>query len=174
MFYIPGEFIALVTFPGVIMHEISHRFMCDVFNVPVYEVNYFKLFSKNAGHVMHGRIENVRQNVLIALAPLFFNSIVCILFTFPLTSLFWCSVRPNSALIPLYAFLWWVGMSAGAQSFPSNQDVNSVLTAAEDSESFGLRFISYFIRLLNFLSAFWLSFGYALLLSFILPSIFFQ
>ncbi|MGE0009671.1 MAG: hypothetical protein AB7F19_03945 [Candidatus Babeliales bacterium] len=174
IFFIPGEFIALLTFPGIIMHEISHRFMCDVFNIPVYEVNYFKIFSKTAGHVLHGRIVNVKHNVLVALAPLFFNSIICILFTFPLTSVFWCRLHPYSALTPLYIFLWWIGISAGAQAFPSNQDVNNVITAAEDNSHFGLKFLSYVIRILNFLSALWLSFLYAILISLILPTLIFH
>ena len=39
---IPGPIIALLTFPGVIVHEFAHKLFCDIFNVPVYYVNYFK------------------------------------------------------------------------------------------------------------------------------------
>lgn len=172
--FIPGVLISLVTFPGVIMHEISHRFMCDLFHVPVYEIGYFNIFSKTAGHVQHGHVEKLKHNLMISLAPLFFNSILCMLLTLPFNSMLIIPVWTKSYFTPLYLILWWIGISMGANAFPSNQDVNNVIMAAEDNTYFSLRLLSYIIRLLNLLSTFWMSFIYALGISFILPIVLFR
>jgi len=42
--------IALVTFPGIILHEWAHKFFCDRTGVPVYKTCYFRL-GNPAGYV---------------------------------------------------------------------------------------------------------------------------
>ena len=42
MFVIPGFIISLVTFPGVIVHELAHQIFCMLMKVPVYDVKYFQ------------------------------------------------------------------------------------------------------------------------------------
>lgn len=178
MIIIPGELIALVTFPGVIVHEISHKFMCDLFGVPVYHVSYFTIGDRNAGHVIHQKIDSVTQGLLIALAPLFINSILCMLFTLPLFSAIYITgeLLPISSLTYasfMYMILGWLGISIGGNAFPSNQDVASVLEIAQ--KSYVIVFvISGIVRLLNFFSQIWLSFIYAGAISFLLPRMLFS
>lgn len=136
--FIPGELIALVTFPGVIIHEISHRFFCDLYNVAVYEINYFRPLSKRAGHVLHMPTKNFYHAFFIACAPLIINSIVCMLLTFP------CACRAylgtsfiedmTSSFSFLYGIMTWIGFSAGWNAMPSDHDVSGLLKLAE-SES---------------------------------------
>ncbi len=114
-----GEFIALITFPGVIILEISHRFMCDVFKVPVYKIDYFNLFSEKSGPVQHEQIHKLRHNLIIALEPLLFNSILCMLFTLPFISLITIQVHPDTYFMPLYLLLAWIGKSMHANAFPA-------------------------------------------------------
>ena len=44
MFMIPGFLVALVTFPGIICHEIAHKFFCDIAGVPVYAAAVIPIF----------------------------------------------------------------------------------------------------------------------------------
>ncbi len=77
MFFIPGWLLALVTFPGVIVHEIAHRFFCDVTDTPVYEVAYFRPGQNPAGYVIHGPAKNLRAGLLISAGPLLINTVLC-------------------------------------------------------------------------------------------------
>ena len=43
MFFIPGFLIAIVTFPGVIVHEAAHLFFCRWFKLEVYDVCFFRV-----------------------------------------------------------------------------------------------------------------------------------
>lgn len=169
MIFIPGEIIAVITFPGVIIHEISHRFMCDIFKIPVYEVSYFSIGSERAGHVIHAATGSTKKNLLIGIAPLFFNSLVCMAFTFPLSSTSHISGEPINNFFN--GVLWWIGMCAGANAFPSNQDVSS--TSATEEESIVFELIRLLIIALNFLRKFWIDFIYAYLISLILPYLIF-
>jgi hypothetical protein len=40
---IPGQLIALLTFPGVIVHELGHQLMCRFLRVAVLDVCYFRV-----------------------------------------------------------------------------------------------------------------------------------
>ncbi len=168
--YIPGELIALATFPGVIMHEIAHKFMCDIFGVPVYHVAYFNIASQNAGHVIHGKIDSIIKNLLIGLAPLFFNTLLCIIFTLPYSASLHIAGDAISYSF-IYQLLWWVGISMGANAFPSNQDVENVSEIA--SNNIIIYFIKGIVRLLNFLSRIWIDIAYAYGISLILPYLIF-
>ena len=138
MISIPGEIIALLTFPGVIMHEISHRLMCDIFKIPVYEVNYFNMGSKTVGYVKHHPTNNLAHTLWVGLAPLFFNSILCMLFTFPFNA----ALYITGESIPTFfnTLLWWVGISLGANAFPSNQDIANALSIVEENNFSKLHF----------------------------------
>lgn len=53
MFFIPGELISALTFPGVILHEWAHKLFCKRLGVKVLEVKYFQIGKKVAGYVVH-------------------------------------------------------------------------------------------------------------------------
>lgn len=121
--------IQLVTFPGSILHEVSHRFVCDLLDVPVLEVKYFKFFSETSGHVVCKKSENFLQSFLIGIAPLIINSICCILLTFPnATILYW----ETDFAEPTFSFyqtssciLYWAGLSMGFHAIPSRGDLEN-------------------------------------------------
>lgn len=168
MIFIPGPLVAALTFPGVIMHEVAHRFMCDILRVPVYGINYFSIDSARAGYVYHQRTNNTLHVFLISFAPLFINSFFCMIFTLPYMS----TVHIAGEGINNFAngFLWWIGMSMGINAFPSNQDTDNVLSVAEENNSsFIVLLLCYLMKLMNWLSYVWMDLVYAYGLSFILP-----
>jgi hypothetical protein len=124
--YIPGEAITVFTFPGIMLHEMAHQFFCDLFNIPVYEVSYFHLNSKSAGHVIHGITNNTYQAFCISMAPLLINTIACMIMTFPAATIhyFGSTQFPPSGFI--YITMAWIGYSAGFNAIPSNQDMNQI------------------------------------------------
>src|SRR5579872_135010 len=124
IFFIPGELIALITFPGVIIHEIAHRFFCDFNKVPVYGIQYFIPLSENAGCVIHERTSKLSHAFFIASGPLIVNSIVCMLLTFPYMTPYYLGtdflVNTSFRASIGYSLLVWIGMSAGFNAIPSN------------------------------------------------------
>ena len=54
MIIIPGWLIALVTFPGVIVHEAAHFLFCRLRRVAVFDVCYLR-FGNPAGYVIHSK-----------------------------------------------------------------------------------------------------------------------
>lgn len=40
---IPGFVISVMTFPGVIIHELAHQLFCMICGLEVYEVKYFQM-----------------------------------------------------------------------------------------------------------------------------------
>ncbi len=131
---IPGQLISFITFPGVILHEISHRFFCDINDVPVYSVSYFIPFSEVAGCVMHEPTASMKKSLLISMGPLIINSLVCILLTFP----YGTKLVLGTDFVPhdsewieyINYFVIWLGFSAGFQAIPSNRDIDNVLEVA--------------------------------------------
>ena len=172
MMFIPGPLITFLTFPGVVMHEIAHRFMCDILHIAVYDINYFSIGDTQAGYVYHQKTDNIAHDFLIGFAPLFINTFFCILFTLPYSS----SVHITGDGISNYShmFLYWIGMSIGANAFPSNQDVQNILLMTEKNNTFFIvPLLCYLIQFLNYLRFFWINFIYAFVISFILPYLIF-
>lgn len=111
-----GWIIALITFPGIIMHELAHRLLCDLAGVPVYKVCYFRL-GNPPGYVVHGSINSYWQALLISTAPLTLNTVIAfILFALALT------VTHGVAGYVLY----WLGISIAMHSFPSGEDADGL------------------------------------------------
>ena len=68
MFFIPGFLIALVTFPGVIVHEMAHQLFCRLFRVAVLDVCYFRL-GNPSGYVLHESPRTTAQHLVIGIGP---------------------------------------------------------------------------------------------------------
>jgi hypothetical protein len=175
MLYIPAWIVALVTFPGVILHEISHRFFCDIFNVPVYSVRYFVLFSQQAGQVIFAKPDTLLKMFFIAIAPLIINSFVCMIFTFPVAAT--SSLGTGFIVYPtikLDLFLAWIGYTAGFSAIPSNQDLAPLPEMAQSK--IGKVTLIIFTKIfylfnLNKIGPFFLI-GYAIVTSLVLPKLF--
>ena len=172
MIFIPGPLITFLTFPGVVMHEIAHRFVCDLLHVPVYDVNYFSIGDTQAGHVVHKKTKSIAHDFLIGFAPLFINSFFCMLFTLPYSSTM--HITGDGISNHASMFLYWIGMSMGAHAFPSNQDVESISLMTKNNNAFFIvQPLCSIIQFLNLLRFLWINFAYAFVLSFILPYLIF-
>lgn len=124
--FIPTDILPYATFPGVIMHEIAHRLMCDFLGIPVYEVRYFIAGPAESGYVTHEHIHNVTHAFFTSFAPLFINSLLCMLFTFP-----FYIAKAVDATMPHHYFLFWIGISMGVNALPSYHDVSLFLRVAK-------------------------------------------
>jgi hypothetical protein len=126
---IPGWFIALLTFPGVILHEWAHKFFCDRFKIPVYEVRYFTLGQDVAGYVKHGEPSSFWQSFWVSIGPLVINSLTTVLLGAATAQAINGSV--------LEVFLGWLGLSVGMHCFPSDHDARNVVHASRTARTNG-------------------------------------
>ena len=130
---IPGTLIALLTFPGVMVHEMAHQFFCRLFRVAVYDVCYFRI-GNPAGYVIHEVPSAPYQSILISVGPFLFNSVLAALIGLP-------------AVIPAWefgggtffdGFLIWLAVSIGMHAFPSTGDAQSMWQGVWSRDTFFL------------------------------------
>jgi hypothetical protein len=117
MFFL-GELIAIITFPGVIVHEWSHKKMCDLRNVPVREVCYFRI-GNPAGYVAHDEPFYFGDTFLVSMAPFLFSVLLAI-------GAFSALKLLNSPDNYLTLILFWFGISIGMHAIPSTDDTKIV------------------------------------------------
>ncbi len=165
--FISGLLIAIVTFPGVILHEWAHKFFCELTGLQVYEVKYFQ-FRNPTGYVKHSLPAYYRQTFLVTIAPFLVNSIFAI-FMFVLYYLF-----KGGNLSFLFA---WLGFSFGMNAFPSKGDANNLWNHSKEiwreSPVAILGFpVALFIKIANLLRIIWFDAIYTFLL-FAFVSLFF-
>ncbi|MEN6439518.1 MAG: DUF3267 domain-containing protein [Syntrophobacter sp.] len=172
MFFIPGQLIALATFPGVIVHEVAHMLFCKLRGVPVLDVCFFR-FGNPAGYVVHAEIDNFNTSFLVSVGPFLINSLLCIIICFPAFFPF----QVFGLRHPHSYFLLWLGISIGMHAFPSTQDARVLLSHARRAVhswnplailSFPLVVIIY---LANILTIFWLDYLYGIGLGLGLPAL---
>lgn len=172
MFFIPGELISLITFPGIIVHEMAHRFFCDITHTPVYAISYFNL-GNPTGFVYHAPCIGIKKNLLIALGPLIINSILCMIIGFYAAYPLIILETHNNGIFSF--FMLWLAVSIGIHAFPSDTDIKSLrqsLIAPQES-SWLLRTtiisIQGFFKVINYLRIVWIDFIYASILINLLP-----
>lgn len=173
MVVIPGWLIALITFPGIILHEFSHKLFCNWTNTPVVEVCYlnFKRIKTNTsdnyapmGYVIHEQPKTLIASFLITIGPLIVNSTMAVL----------CGV-----IVALYSMIYrnylvlfgltWVGLSLGVHSFPSEVDAQSYYSQVKNKKvNIILHFIAllfvWIIQLANWCRFLWFDVIYAIIL----------
>jgi hypothetical protein len=108
--------IAIITFPGIIIHELAHKLLCDFAGVPVYKVRYFRL-GNPPGYVIHGPVSGYWQALLINTAPFTINTLIALIM-FALV----IKVTEGAATY----ILCWLGISIAMHSFPSNEDADGL------------------------------------------------
>ncbi len=172
MFFIPGWLVAIVTFPGVIVHEAAHMLFCKLRGVVVLDVCFFR-FGNPAGYVVHEETEDFTTTFLVCVGPLLVNSVLCMVFCFP-------SLMPIKFFDlgdPLDYGLMWLGISIGMHAFPSTQDASTLWTQAREAAGdFNvLALISFplvgLIFIANILSIIWFDALYGLALGILVPTI---
>lgn len=173
MYFIPGSLISALTFPGVIVHEIAHRFFLDLAKIPVYDVRYFKFTTEEVpGYVEHGEIKSIKTNFFVSIAPLILNTLLCAILTYPAQIFFFVDSKEGNAII--YGILMWLGISIGMHAFPSDTDMNTYLEATKSTRSkkpivFFAKSLSLIFNIANKLRFFWFDFFYAIAIATILP-----
>lgn len=172
MFFIPGPFISAITFPGVIIHELSHQLFCNYFKIPVYEVCYFR-FGNPAGYVIHGEPEKTRHQALVSVGPFLINTILGALLTFP------SALRTfefDGAATTIDIILMWLGISIAMHAIPSTGDAQSMWDAVFKKQTSILTKLSVapivgLIYLLSIGSVLWLDLVYGIIVSLLLPNL---
>jgi hypothetical protein len=129
-----SKFIALINLPGIVMHEMSHKFFCDWAKVKVFKVCYFR-FGNPAGYVVHETPGKFTQSFFISMGPLIVGTII--------SGLFFVLYQNNHASVVRYVYLW-LGITIAAQSLPSIGDAKNLwLEAAKHFWRNPLAFIGF-------------------------------
>jgi len=170
MFFIPGPIIAIVTFPGVIVHEAAHLFFCKLFKLPVYDVCFLR-FGNPAGYVIHEKTDNFTASFFVSMGPFFGNTLLCVLFC---TAAF-LPVWELKVFDPLAYFFYWLGLSIGMHAFPSTGDLSNLWQLAPGKAKQGniLAIVSLpligLLYVLNFARVIWADLGYGIAVGVLSP-----
>ncbi len=161
-FFIPGILIQIITFPGVIVHELAHQLFCRWTRVAVFKVVYFQL-ENPAGYVLHEIPPKKIQSLLISIGPFFINTILGFLIGLPVALQFEFN-EPN-----LFSYiLGYFAVSIAMHSFPSTGDAETMWKSImnQDDTSIWMKIITAPIVLIIYLGAigsvFWLDVLYGL------------
>jgi len=111
-----GKFISILTFPGVIIHELSHEFFCRMLGVRVKKVCYFRL-GNPAGYVIHESSNNFYQAFLIAIGPLLAGTF--------LSMAAFTGGKHQDMFFQKYVLIW-LGVSIAVNCMPSKGDAKSL------------------------------------------------
>src|SRR4051812_13728881 len=117
MFFIPGILISIVTFPGIIVHELAHQLFCRWCRVAVFKVVYFQA-ENPTGYVLHEHPRYKYQSILISTGPFIVNTLVGFFIALPAA----VQVYKFDAGNPLDYILIYLGVSIAMHAFPSTGD----------------------------------------------------
>lgn len=175
---IPGWIVAMLTFPGVIVHEVGHMLFCKLRGVAVLDMCFLRTDvqalqgGSPVGYIIHEHPKDFTTTFLISVGPFILNSLLCILICLP-------------ALIPVEFFdvknpisyvVLWLGISIGMHAFPSTQDAKELWKHAKVAARGGnvLAMISFplvgLIHVVNLLSVVWADYLYGLAIGLWLPA----
>jgi hypothetical protein len=175
MIPIPGEIIAILTFPGIIVHEFAHMLFCRLRKVAVFDACYFRI-GNPSGYVIHEPTANFTTTFWISMGPFIVNTLLCLLICLPA----YMPVKFFDLTHPLSYFLIWLGVSIGMHAIPSNQDATCVYQQAKEQVKHGniLALLSFplvgFIYLFNLLRIIWADLFYGLAIGIGIPSLLFR
>jgi hypothetical protein len=161
--FIPGILITIVTFPGVIVHELAHQLFCRLYKIPVFKVVYFQA-QNPAGYVLHERVDNKFQGMMIGVGPFFVNSVLGALIALPSAL---SVMKYNHSAGFLDVILIYLGVSIAMHAFPSTGDAKSIWTSINEEDTpFWAKLIGYPVVGLIYLGAlgsfFWLDLVYGI------------
>lgn len=130
---IPGILISIITFPGVIVHEMAHQIFCRICRVAVLDVCYFRI-GNPSGYVVHEIPKKASTNILIGVGPFLINSIVGALIALPgILPILTLKGNVNYGVFEM--FLFWLGVSIAMNAFPSIGDAKSMWEAIKGENS---------------------------------------
>jgi hypothetical protein len=159
---VPGYLISLITFPGVIVHELAHQLFCRLYKVPVFKVVYFQM-SNPVGYVLHEAPREKWKSIMISVGPFFVNTILGALIALPAA----IPVFKLSNGGPLDYLLIYLGVSVAMHAFPSTGDASAILHSIRDRDTnIWVKIIGYPVVGLIYLgsigSFFWLDLLYGI------------
>lgn len=132
MFFIPGFVITLLTFPGVIVHELAHQLFCRWFKVPVFEVCYFRT-GNPAGYVLHEKTKRPVHAIFISIGPFIVNTLLGFLIALPAAMQY-----KFDAATPFDYLLIYLGVSIAMHAFPSTGDASAMWREVMDNPETGM------------------------------------
>lgn len=121
MIFVPGIYIMLITFPGVVVHEFAHQLFCRIFGVAIFEVKYFQM-ANPAGYVSHEPVRNPIHQLFICIGPFLINTLLGLAIAFP-------------AAVPVFILgegnfldfvMLYFGFSIAMHAFPSIGDAKVI------------------------------------------------
>jgi hypothetical protein len=171
MFFIPGWLISILTFPGVIVHEIAHQLFCRLFRVAVLNVCYFRI-GNPAGFVVHEHPRKASHHLWIGIGPFFLNTILGALIALPGA----IPVLQFESGSLLDWFFVWLGVSIAMHAFPSTGDAQSIWQGVQSPETpLAARIIAAPVVGIIYLGAFgsmvWLDAVYGVGVAMLLPKL---
>jgi hypothetical protein len=169
--FIPGELVAVLTFPGVIVHEAAHQLFCRFFRVAVLDVCYIR-YGRPSGYVVHETATRPGQHVWISVGPFLVNTLVGALIAAPAA----IPVIRFEAGDPLDYLLIWLGVSVAMHAFPSTGDAQAIRRAMKSPNTSVLtKVIAAPIVAVIYLGAagsiFWLDAVYGVVVAMLLPNL---
>lgn len=159
---IPGCLIGLLTFPGIVVHELAHLAFCRLFGIRVTRVCLLRL-GNPPGYVIHEVPRSTFAHILISVGPFLINTLLGGLVALPGSAELMKGRTPS-------VFGWgfvWLGLSIAMHAFPSTGDARSLWSSLWSSGSSWLgRMVGVPIVLVIYLGAigsvFWLDLVYGL------------
>ncbi len=112
--------LQILTFPGVIVHEMAHVHFCRRSGVVVHKACYFR-FGRPAGYVIHDMPETAWQSMMIGTGPFWVNTLIGAL------------LGVLSVLVTGRRLEWgitWLAVSIAMHAFPSTGDAKNIWRAA--------------------------------------------
>jgi hypothetical protein len=169
--FIPGFLISILTFPGVIVHELSHQLFCRFYKVPVFQVVYFQL-GNPAGYVVHEKTDNKWQTIMISAGPFVLNTLIGAIIAFPAALPVF--VFDNAGLLDY--FLIYLGVSIAMHAFPSTGDANNIWSCLKEKDtSLWVKIFGYPLTVLIYIGSFgsvvWLDLLYGIGVAVGLPTL---
>jgi hypothetical protein len=148
-----GTLIAILTFPGVIIHEVSHRIFCDFTRTPVYEIKYMGISKAPLGYVAHKPNYGLRNNILVFLGPFIFNNLTAIFLSMPYGITIGLGAGSVYELKDMFLvmFMMWLSFSCAFHSFPSSSDVENLTKYIDGYHSEFIQLLYFPFRLIFFI-----------------------
>lgn len=127
MIMIPGFIIAILTFPGVIIHQLVQLIVCRILRVAVLDISFFK-FKNPAGYVIHERPIESWKDLIIGIVPFLVNSVLGATIASYSALSYYIFESGNS----LDIIMIWLGISLAINAFPSPENSKNMWEAIDE------------------------------------------
>ena len=170
-FLLAGLVVSIVTFPGVIVHELAHVLFCRVARVAVFDVCYFRI-GRTAGYVLHEPPPSPGHALLIAIGPLLVNTLLGALIALPAA----IPVLRLDTSSPFDYLSLWLGVSIAMHAFPSTEDAKRLWrSVVAGNADYAWKLVAAPLAILSYVGAigrfFWLDLAYGVAVALFLPAL---